>query len=197
MEPADIGPGPGTGLTLAQKVAKLHTTPAPIPPGEKQPMFGFPITTYCGSTPQDNTYCFSWAKFFVEHRLRPICKIIEENHGTDTKLSNLLSKLIKYVVPSLLRHGHLGGIKGVQPVLIHGDLWSGNKNIGVFDWDESKAPEPVTFDPSCCYAHSEFELGIARMFGGFSSGFFSEYHTLVPKTEPKDEYDDRMELYEL
>jgi protein-ribulosamine 3-kinase len=35
------------------------------------------------------------------------------------------------------------------------------------------------------------------MFGGFSAGFFNEYHQLVPKTNPKIEYDDRMDLYEL
>ena len=57
--------------------------------------------------------------------------------------------------------------------------------------------EDITFDASCCYAHSKYELGIMRMFGGFSAGFFNEYHRLVPKTEPKDEYDDRLALYQL
>jgi fructosamine-3-kinase len=27
----------------------------------------------------------------------------------------------------------------------------------------------VTYDPSCSYAHSEFELCLIRMFGGFST----------------------------
>jgi len=35
------------------------------------------------------------------------------------------------------------------------------------------------------------------MFGGFGKGFFDEYHKLVPKTEPKEEYEDRVSLYEL
>jgi len=34
------------------------------------------------------------------------------------------------------------------------------------------------------------------MFGGFS-GFFGEYEKLCPPTEPKDEYHDRIALYEL
>lgn len=195
VDTRDGGPGPGTGLTLAQKVAKLHTTAAPIPEGHNRPMFGFPITTYCGSTAQDNTYCGSWAKFYSEHRLRALSRIIEENHGTDTEFTEALDVLIEKVVPLLLGNGRLGGKRGITPVLIHGDLWEGNKAKGKFD--DRDGIEPVTFDPSCCYAHSEFELGLMRMFGGFSAGFFNEYHHLVPKTEPKKEYDDRMALYEL
>ena len=195
VENRDGGPRPGTGLTLAQKVAKLHSTPAPIPEGYSRPVFGFPITTYCGSTPQNNNYCGSWAKFYAENRLRSICRIIEENHGTDNELTELLDKLTKHVVPRLLGNGRLGGKNGVPPVLLHGDLWEGNKAKGKFDYRDGI--EPVTFDPACFYGHSEFELGIMRMFGGFSAGFFNEYHHLVPKTEPKSEYDDRMTLYEL
>ena len=36
-----------------------------------------------------------------------------------------------------------------------------------------------------------------RMFGGFGSSFFNEYHKLCPKTEPVAEYEDRISLYEL
>ncbi|KAI9722499.1 MAG: hypothetical protein M1828_004746 [Chrysothrix sp. TS-e1954] len=195
MNARNDGCGSGTGLTLAQKVARLHTTPARIPEGHTRPMFGFPITTYCGSTPQENTYCGSWAKFYSEHRLRALARIIEENHGTDKEFTDALNVLIEKVVPRLLGNGHLGGKQGVIPVLIHGDLWEGNKGKGAFD--DRQGVEPVTFDPSCCYAHSEFELGLMRMFGGFSASFFNEYHHLVPKTEPKREYEDRMALYEL
>ena len=53
------------------------------------------------------------------------------------------------------------------------------------------------FDPSACYAHSECELGIMRMFGGFGARFLKEYHELCPKTEPVAEYEDRVSLYEL
>lgn len=58
-------------------------------------------------------------------------------------------------------------------------------------------PEDVVYDSSACYAHSEFELGIMKMFGGFGGSFLKEYHQLVPKTEPIDEYEDRVALYEL
>lgn len=186
---------PGIGLTLAQKIAKLHNSPAPIPKGFKNAMFGFPIRTYCGSTPQKNNWNNSWAHFYAENRLRSICRIIEENHGTDDELNELLERLCTLVVPRLLGNGRLGGKVGIKPSLIHGDLWEGNRSKGKFD--SRGGIEPVTYDPACSYAHSEFELSLMRMFGGFSAGFFNEYHHLVPKTEPKKEYDDRMQLYEM
>jgi protein-ribulosamine 3-kinase len=191
----DAGRGRGTDLSLAQKVAQLHNTPAPIPPGYTQPMFGFPITTYCGSTAQKNEWTSSWADFYGECRLRHICRLIEENHGTDEELNDLLDTLVRRVVPRLLGNEYLGGATGIAPVLIHGDLWEGNRSKGKLDYRDGI--EPVTYDPSPSYAHSEFELCLMRMFGGFSAGFFNEYHQLVPKTDPKKEYDDRMDLYEL
>jgi fructosamine-3-kinase len=34
-------------------------------------------------------------------------------------------------------------------------------------------------------------------FGGFGNDFLEEYHSICPKTEPVEEYDDRVMLYEL
>jgi fructosamine-3-kinase len=34
-------------------------------------------------------------------------------------------------------------------------------------------------------------------FGGFGPDFLREYHSVCPKTEPVEEYDDRVMLYEL
>jgi protein-ribulosamine 3-kinase len=189
------GSGGGNSLSLGQKLAKLHTTTAPIPPAHTQPMFGFPVPTYCGSTWQNNSFCASWSKFFAEIRLLAMLNLIDENHGTDPELRNGVEAVIRDVVPQLLRNGHLGGRRGIQPVLVHGDLWIGNKVRGKLA--RFNQAEEVVFDPSACYAHSEFEIGIMRMFGGFSAGFFHEYHRLVPKTEPKEEYEDRMKLYQL
>ena len=35
------------------------------------------------------------------------------------------------------------------------------------------------------------------MFGGFPASFFETYHAHFPKTEPVDQYEQRMYLYEL
>jgi len=201
----------GSGMSLAQKLAKLHNTPAPIPEGYEEPLFGFPVTTCCGDTPQDNGWNSSWADFFTNNRLLAIMVRGERLQGADSQLRELVKRTAKEVVPRLLGDGHLGGAAGIKPVVVHGDLWSGNHGRGRFAGRFSKhhesdqqpeieetedAVEDVVFDPSSCYAHSEYELGIMQMFGGFGDSFMREYHKLVPMTEPVEEYDGRVKLYE-
>ena len=185
----------GSGLSLPQKLAKLHNTPARAPPGYQSPMFGWHRVTYCGSTKQTNTFRASWAKFFAENRLLAMLQLIDESHGTDQELRAGVRAIVDVVVPRLLGNGHLGGRRGIMPVLIHGDLWNGNKAYGFIPALETV--EHLIFDPSACYCHSENEISIMRIFGGFSAGFFDEYHRLVPKTEPIHEYEDRILLYSL
>ena len=186
---------PHSGMSLAAKLAILHTTPAPTPPGYQTPHFGFPVTTCCGSTPQPNTYTASWAAFYSNHRLLAILSKCEHNHGADADFRALVTRTVEKVVPRLLGDGHLNGGRGIAPVVVHGDLWSGNAGRGVVGG--VGAVEDVVFDPSAVYGHSEYELGIMQMFGGFGAGFFEEYHRLCPKTEPAGEYGDRVSLYEL
>jgi protein-ribulosamine 3-kinase len=50
------------------------------------------------------------------------------------------------------------------------------------------------FDPASFYGHHEFDLAIARMFGGFNGHFFQAYHKLIPR-EPG--FEKRESLYEL
>jgi protein-ribulosamine 3-kinase len=206
-------------MSLAQKLAKLHTTPAPPlppePPKEEEGrhqtptrQFGFPVTTCCGDTPQPNTFTTSWADFFAQNRLLFILRRGQSRNGgadDSSELATLVHETASKVVPRLLSPAHLGSI---TPVVVHGDLWSGNHGRGTFvgrsadqdgagsDTDTAVDEEDIIYDPSSCYAHSEYELGIMRMFGGFDSAFMSEYHRLVPKTEPVAEYDDRVGLYE-
>jgi protein-ribulosamine 3-kinase len=73
--------GKAAGDSLARKLAKLHTTPAPIPPGYNKPMFGFPADTCCGDTQQPNDFNASWADFYAENRLRFIEKSSRKSNG--------------------------------------------------------------------------------------------------------------------
>ena len=182
----------GSGMSLAAKLAKLHTTPAPIPDGYSKPVFGFPVTTCCGDTEQVNDFTESWADFYAHNRLLAILGKCEDRNGKDKALRSLVEKTVAETVPRLIGNGYLNHGKGVAPVVVHGDLWSGNQGRGRIGVEE--AVEDVVFDPSACYAHSEYELGIMRMFGGF--GELGEYHALCPKTEPVGEYGDRVRLYE-
>lgn len=181
----------GSGESLAAKLARMHTTPAPKVDGES-PAFGFPVPTCCGSTVQDNTWKKSWAEFYADNRLRSILRAGIKSNGPDAELEESVEKVAGVVVPRLLGDDHL---KGVMPVVVHGDLWSGNHSRGRIGG--KGGAEEVVYDPSCVYGHSEYELGIMRMFGGFGSSFWKEYQKLVPKSEPEEEWEDRLQLYEL
>ena len=50
-------------------------------------------------------------------------------------------------------------VEDIEKPALHGDSWSGN-----FSFVNGK---PYIFDPACYVGHSESDLGIARMFGGF------------------------------
>ncbi|KAJ0125185.1 phosphotransferase enzyme family protein [Diaporthe amygdali] len=186
------GSGPqGSGLSLAEKLAKLHTTEAPIPEGYDKPMFGFPVPTCCGSTEQDNSWKESWAEFYADNRLRTIGSQCVKSNGKDGEFEKAVETVAAKVVPRLIGDDR---VKEIKPVVIHGDLWSGNHSRGVIAGQGGT--EEVVYDPSSVYGHSEYELGVMRMFGGFS-GFWKEYEKLVPKAEPKEEWEDRVALYEL
>ncbi|KAK2755757.1 hypothetical protein FQN54_005907 [Arachnomyces sp. PD_36] len=203
----------GGEVSLAEKLGKLHSTPAPVVDvgggsesgGKgKRRMFGFPVPTFCGDVKQPNRYKETWAEFYAEERLMNVLKESEKRNGKDKGLRDLVEDTAGKVVPRLLGEGHLG-FKGdgsgegepIVPVVVHGDLWSGNVGSGRIVGVEGDEGGGKVFDPSACYAHSEYELGIMHMFGGFGARFFDEYHKIVPKTEPVEEYPDRVRLYEL
>lgn len=229
----NIGPTAGgsegarKGLSLAAKLAKLHSTPAPIPPGEERPKFGFPVTTCCGDTPQDNSYMDTWAEFFAEKRLRSVMERCEKRNGRDEEVGGLVDLVVRDVVPRLLGDEYEcdgGGEEGAEekenmkkkkkerkitPVVVHGDLWAGNKCHAAIPMEGDRGGvgvvEEVIFDPSASYAHSEYEWGIMKLFGGFDDRdqdedgeeFEKEYWGKIKKLEPVEEFDDRVELYSL
>ena len=65
-------------------------------------------------------------------------------------------------------------------------MWSGN--VG------QVGSEPVIFDAGSFYGHSEFDFGIASMFGGFSQKFYDAYFKVLSKQKG---FDERNSLYEL
>jgi protein-ribulosamine 3-kinase len=109
-------------------------------------------------------------------------------------LKDLVEKTATVVVERLLGDATLNGGARIVPVVLHGDLWSGNHGRGSIG---TGGVEEVVYDPSACYGHSEYDLGIMRLFGGFGEAFFAEYHDLKPKDKPVEEYEDRIQLYEL
>ncbi|KAJ5686147.1 hypothetical protein N7536_008766 [Penicillium majusculum] len=198
-----MGRSTSVEATLVHRLGKLHTTPAPPDPNTGRRRFGFPVPTFCGDTKQPNRFCDSWAEFYANERLLTILATSEKRNGPDAGLREAVEKTAHKVVPRLLGDGHLGYTSSgegeeIVPVVVHGDLWSGNADWGrIVGSGGDETPGDVVYDPSACYGHSEFDLGIMHMFGGFGARFFDQYHRIVPKTEPVAEYADRVELYEL
>ncbi|KAL9614091.1 MAG: hypothetical protein Q9167_001376 [Letrouitia subvulpina] len=189
------GSDKSSGMSLAAKLGKLHTTPAPPAPGHSKAMFGFEATTCCGDTAQPNDFRSSWADFYAQNRLLAVLHKCERSNGKNAEFRSLVQQTVDKVVPRLIGDDHLNDGNGVTPVVVHGDLWSGNKGRGQIGG--RGGIEEVIFDPSAVYGHSEYELGIMNMFGGFGKTFFDEYHRICPKTPPVEEYSDRVSLYEL
>ncbi|CAK7227761.1 hypothetical protein SBRCBS47491_006678, partial [Sporothrix bragantina] len=199
--------GSSSGRSLAAKLAELHTRDTTEAAPDPNKPFGFPVTTCCGSTEQDNTWKASWAEFYADNRLRHILAACIKNNGQDNRLTDAVEHTASKVVPRLLEDGHLQhsrerGGGPIRPVVIHGDLWSGNHGRGRIVAATSAgtgnhSSEAVVYDPSSVYGHAEYEMGIMHMFGGFSSSFYREYTALVPKDEPASEWEDRVALYEL
>lgn len=73
------------------------------------------------------------------------------------------------------------------PALLHGDLWSGNFMF-------TRSGQASIYDPAVYFGHREMDLAMTRLFGGFSSDFYSGYSDEFP-LEPG--FEDRVKLYNL
>jgi len=145
--------------------------------------FGFPVPTYCGPTRLQNGMFKTWHQCYSSRIGDLLGQLYHK--GRYVHLCRKGEILRNEVIPKLL------GNLNVLPVILHGDLWSGN--VGV----DRKNGRPVVYDPASYYGHNEADLSIAKIFGGFPESFFKTYHEYLPKTEPADQYDLRMDLYEL
>ena len=163
---------------LGRDLARLHRASRPLNGGRG---FGWECDNFIGSAPQCNGWWPDWGRFFAERRLRPQLawglRQGQRWRGADQLLER---------VPHWLA-GH-----GVEPVLVHGDLWSGN--AGLLDAGEDGAERGALFDPAVSWSDREVDLAMARLFGGFPAAFFAGYERewpLAPGAEG------RVELYNL
>ncbi|XP_003786080.1 ketosamine-3-kinase [Otolemur garnettii] len=140
--------------------------------------FGFDVVTCCGYLPQVNDWQTDWVVFYAQQRIQPQMNMVEKESG-DREALELWSAL-QLKIPDLFQ-----GLQ-IVPALLHGDLWGGNV--------AEDSSGPVIFDPASFYGHSEYELAIAGMFGGFSSAFYNAYHSKVPKAPG---FEKRLQLYKL
>ena len=137
--------------------------------------FGFDRPTCCGSIPQSNTWNDTWVGFYIAKLQEQIDLLTPNDADLDKYWPKLKEKIPTYFDKITVR-----------PSLLHGDLWSGNAG--------SVGSEPVIYDAASFYGHFEYDLGIAGMFGGFNTSFYSAYHDLIPKEHG---FEKRHLLYQL
>lgn len=155
---------------LGRGLAQLHRKSASA--------FGFQHSNYCGTTVQENTWTETWPEFFACHRIEALVKQIRNSRGISSDDSNVYDKLVVRI-PGLLSQQTI-------PSLIHGDLWSGNYLY--------TANGPALIDPACYYADREMELGMMKLFGGFSPKVWHSYQDDWPLPEG---WKERIALYQL
>ena len=190
-------------------VAQLHTSSVDANPTGK---FGFHVTTYNGTLPQDNTWADTWEEFYIRGMKRML-RLEKEARGPSDELEQLSGPFLEKVIPRLIRPMETGG-RRIKPVLIHGDLWLGNVST------QDGSDNPLMYDSSAFWGHNECknnlhqslsihlspptiqsannvdELGIMRpLEDDWSRECMESYHRHIPKSEPQDDWDARNVLY--
>jgi fructosamine-3-kinase len=158
-------------LALGHQLAMLHTT-------SSAERFGSFPDNFIGSLPQSNASHERWVDFFIQERLLPQLKMARDTQRLSRAEVPSEAKLIK-VCENLL--------PDYSPSLLHGDLWGGNYLI-------AKDGVPVLIDPASYYGHSEMDLAMTQLFGGFSTDFYRAYHEVLPKAKGTEV---RLQLYQL
>ncbi|KRL98506.1 fructosamine Ketosamine-3-kinase [Liquorilactobacillus satsumensis DSM 16230 = JCM 12392] len=166
--------GSGSQAELGQLVAKLHMQHSP------NGKFGYALPYSGSSITLDNTWTDSWVELFVEKRLDVLATAVADKGLWDQRAIARYKQVRPQIVQLLQNHPS-------QPVLLHGDLWSGNY---LFLADG----RPALIDPAAFYGDREFDLGVTTVFGGFSEQFYRAYAKLLPFAQG---YEKRLDLYRL
>jgi protein-ribulosamine 3-kinase len=130
---------------------------------------GWETDNFIGSTKQPNSWNADWIEFFRENRLGyQLRQLRHRGLGSQLlrdKIVNLQVKLDVFLAGS-----------AESPVLLHGDLWSGNFLC-------NKQRSPVLVDPAVYYGHREAEFGMLLLFGNCPESFYESYQSVWPLAE--------------
>ena len=148
---------------LGEQLAELHRVSAQG--------FGWHRDNTIGSTPQRNGWSADWPTFFAEQRLGYQLALAERNGygGRLTQRGRLLCESCDA----------FNADRNIDPSLLHGDLWGGNKGT------DSRGM-PVIFDPATYFGDREADLAMTRLFGGFSKEFYAAYESVWPLDDGAD-----------
>jgi protein-ribulosamine 3-kinase len=148
------------------------------------PNYGFYEDNYIGANPQLNIPGKdeeeNWVRFYFNKRILYQYRLAEKNGYATQELKAGVSKLEDKIEEILSGSEE-------SPSLLHGDLWSGNYMV-------DKNGDACLIDPAVYYGHREADLGMTKLFGGFSSDFYNSYNE---NFSLPDGYDYRENIYKL
>ena len=153
---------------FGQKLSELHRN--------TKDTFGLEYNNYIGSLPQNNTLNSDGIDFFINSRILPQLKMLDQ--GLSINMYSKFDRLIS-LLPSLLPLE--------QSSLLHGDLWNGNYLV-------SNKGEPTLIDPSIYYGSREVDIAMTKLFGGFPKEFYDAYNSNFPMIE---KWEDRIDIWNL
>lgn len=163
-------PGDDHWYRLGFSLAKLHLEPAEA--------FGHSEQNFIGSLSQKNTPSGDWNTFYSNCRLKPQIDLATASGLMDDGMEGDLLQLLALsndLMP-----------ENLEPSLLHGDLWNGNVHFSNGDF--------YLIDPAVYYGHSEVDLAMSRLFGGFPPAFYRGYEDANPTDAGSER---RLPLYQL
>ncbi len=169
-------PSPDFFKRFGQQLACLHR----LSQREPDHRFGYRCDNYLGSARQPNGWCDDWPTFVAKHRLGFQIDWARQQSIGSRDLFPLVQSVIKRLSAMLAEASE-------PPVLLHGDLWSGNY---LCDSDG----QPVILDPAVYYGHREAELGMLLWMGNCPNEFYEAYNKCWPL---RSGWRERAEVYTL
>ena len=146
----------------------------------QQSEFGYGLPNYIGPLPQENNPNQDWVTFFIQHRILSQWKLALKEMTIDKDLIKRFPKFLDRAARSLSE-------SRATPVLIHGDLWTGNV---LFDTTGTG----YFIDPAVYFGHWEVDLAMMELFGGFPAPVMDEY---INAMDPEPGYLERQKVYQL
>jgi fructosamine-3-kinase len=162
VAPRAIADAAGFAVRFGHALAALHRD-NPSPDGT----FGLESNNFIGALPQPNApRTRDWPAFYRDCRLLPQIALARQLGRLSPEREAALMSVVERL-PLLL------GDFDARPVLLHGDLWSGNFLVAHGD-------EPVVIDPAVYYGEREAEIAFVELFGGFPDGLLPAYRAACP-----------------
>lgn len=141
--------------------------------------FGFDHDGFCGDSPQDNASDHDGWRFFAERRLLPQMRRARDNQRIDRRDVRAIERLCAHLADR---------IPAMPPVLLHGDLWSGNLHV-------CGDGRPALIDAGAVhFGWAEADLAMLTLFGSPPPAFFDTYAELAPL---RRDWPGRAQLYNL